>query len=32
MLTVERDSCAALYARDNSLPFNYPDPNAWLNG
>ena len=30
--TVERDSYAAQYARDNNIEFTYSDINAWLNG
>lgn len=30
-LTVDRDSCAAQYAKENSIPFTYPDANDWLN-
>ena len=30
ILKVERGSAAALYARDNDLEYEYPDPYAWL--
>ena len=31
-LTVERDSYAAQYARDNGVNYTYPDSWDWLNG
>ena len=31
-LTVERETFAAAYARDNNIEFTYSDINAWLNG
>lgn len=30
-LTVNRNSYAAKYAEENSIPFTYPDANDWLN-
>ena len=30
-LTVARDSYAAQYARENDVPYTYPDANDWLN-
>ena len=31
-VTVERDSYAAEYCKENSLTYTYPDANDWLNG
>ena len=30
-MTVQRDSYAARYAKDNNLNYTYPDANDWLN-
>ena len=30
-ITVQRDSYAAQYAKDNNLKYTYPDANDWLN-
>ena len=30
-ITVQRDSYAAQYAKDNNLNYTYPDANDWLN-
>ena len=30
-ITVQRDSYAARYAKDNNLKYTYPDANDWLN-
>ena len=30
-MTVQRDSYAARYAKDNNLTYTYPDANDWLN-
>ena len=30
-MTVQRDSYAAQYAKDNNLKYTYPDANDWLN-
>ena len=30
-MTVQRDSYAARYAKDNNLKYTYPDANDWLN-
>ncbi len=30
-LIVEKDSYAAQYAKDNEIPYSYPDANDWLN-
>jgi len=32
ILTVERDSFAAQYAKENEIEYTYPDINAWLKG
>lgn len=29
-LTVGRDSCAAQYAKENDIPYTFPDANGWL--
>ena len=31
IITVQRDSYAARYAKDNNLKYTYPDANDWLN-
>ena len=31
-LTVSRDSCALAYAKENGIPYIYPDSMDWLNG
>ena len=30
-MTVQRDSYAAQYAKDNNINYTYPDANDWLN-
>ncbi len=30
-LIVEKDSYAAQYAKENDIPYTYPDANDWLN-
>ena len=30
-LIVERDSYAAQYAKENDIPYTFPDANDWLN-
>ena len=30
-LTVPRDSYAARYAKENGIPYAYPDSHDWLN-
>lgn len=31
IITVQRDSYAAQYVKDNNLKYTYPDANDWLN-
>ena len=31
-VTVERNSYAAQYCKENGIPYDYPDSNDWLNG
>ena len=31
VMTVDRDSCAQAYAKENDISYTYPDTNDWLN-